>query len=97
MNEFVASSFLDGLGFEVEFPDNLDRPANYDDLLSDIMQFEDDPVGFTYYSFPWGEPGTPLEKFAGPEDWQLEILELIRDGIIDIQEAIVRKIGRAHV
>lgn len=85
-----SGSFLDNLGFQIEFPDNLERGADYDALLSDMLRFVDDPVGFTFYSFPWGEPGTALEGFAGPEGWQLEILELIRDGIIDLSEAIVR-------
>lgn len=76
--------------FEVVFPPDLPRPEGYDDLLADLLRFEDDPVGFCYYAFPWGEPGTALEKFTGPEEWQLEILQLVKDGIIDIADAIVR-------
>lgn len=84
------ADFLDDLGYEVVFPEDLPLPEGYDDLLADILRFENDPVGFAYYAFPWGEPGTALAKFSGPEAWQIEILELIRDGIIDLTEAIVR-------
>lgn len=89
MSELV-SGFQDDLGFSIEFPDNLDKPVGYDELLADLLRFENDPVGFAYYAFPWGEEGTALAEFAGPETWQLEILGLIRDGIVDINEAIVR-------
>lgn len=85
-----AKAYVDSVGYDIVWPADLSKPADYDALLADLLQFEDDPVGFAMYSFPWGKPGTPLEKFSGPEVWQLEILELVRDGIIDINEAIVR-------
>lgn len=77
-------------GYWVDFPSDVPENPGFDALMADLMQFVDDPVGFCYYAFPWGVPGTPLEQFAGPEAWQLEILELVRDGIISIEEAIVR-------
>ena len=90
--EFASSmnSYVEELGYSIEWPSDVSKTSSYDDLLADLLQFENDPVGFTYYAFPWSEPGTALEHFDGPEAWQLEILELIRDGIIDISEAIVR-------
>ena len=33
------------------------------------------------YAFPWGEKGTPLEKYSGPDKWQKELLNLVRDEI----------------
>lgn len=42
-----------------------------------IAQFARDPLGFVLFAFPWGEPGE-LEH-AYPYDWQLEMLESIRD------------------
>lgn len=85
-----GATFLDDLGLEIVFPDDLPLPENYDDLLTDLLRFEDDPVAFCYYAFPWGEPGTALARFDGPEAWQLDILERVRDGIISLEEAIVR-------
>lgn len=41
-----------------------------DALLNDLARFSNDPEGFVKWAFPWGEPGTPLEDWAGPEQWQ---------------------------
>ena len=37
-------------------------------------QIKDNPLAFVLYAFPWGEKGTPLERFQGPRKWQKEIL-----------------------
>lgn len=42
-------------------------------LIDDIASFARDPLGYVLYAFPWGEPG-PLSKFAGPDQWQRDIL-----------------------
>ncbi len=42
---------------------------------------KDDPLAFVLLTFPWGEPGTPLEHFTGPRKWQRDILVDIRDHI----------------
>lgn len=89
-SEFAAEWSAQGHDYVVQWPSSLDKPVGYEELLADLLQFEDDPLGFTYYAFPWGEKGTALEKFTGPEGWQIEILEQVRDGIIDVSEAIVR-------
>ncbi len=42
-----------------------------------------DPLGYILYAFPWGKLGTPLEKFPhGPDTWQREELERLRQHII---------------
>ena len=41
----------------------------------------DDPLAFVLYVFPWGQPGTPLEHFAGPRKWQRRVLSDLRDHI----------------
>lgn len=90
--EFASahSEYVAELGYSVQWPGALDRPLGYEDLLADLLQFEDDPLGFAYYAFPWGEPNTALANFTGPEPWQVDILTQVRDGIIDVSEAIVR-------
>ena len=30
---------------------------------------KDNPLAFVMYTFPWGQPGTPLENFQGPRKW----------------------------
>jgi len=61
-------------------------------LIEDIAGFTHDPLGYVLYAFPWGEPGTPLENFDGPEDWQKEILEEVgsqlQSGQISQDEAL---------
>lgn len=90
--EFASeqTDYVRGLGYDIAWPTNLEKSDAHEALLADLMQFENDPLGFVMYSFPWGEPGTALANMTGPEDWQREILILVRDGIIDISEAIVR-------
>lgn len=46
-----------------------------------IVRFMHDPVGFVKTAFPWGQPGTPLEKQSGPYEWQLEVLTDIAEGL----------------
>ena len=48
------------------------------------------PVNFVKYVYPWGQPGTPLEKFSGPRKWQLEELERMNEHIIRNKEKIAR-------
>lgn len=84
----AATAYVEAYGSDIMWPTSLDKPAGYDELLADLMQFEDDPLGFAYYAFPWGEEG-PLKDRA-LEEWQIEILTLVRDGIINVSEAIVR-------
>lgn len=61
-------------------------------LIDDIASFATDPLGYILYAFPWGEPGTPLEDYDGPEDWQKEILEKVgnklRTGGINAADAM---------
>lgn len=53
------------------------RPNDFYALVTDLAEFETDPLGFVMWAFPWGEKGSPLDKEPGPEDWQREQLERI--------------------
>jgi hypothetical protein len=58
-----------------------------DEILNGLARFSSDPLGFARWAFPWGEPGTVLEKrFLEP--WQVEILTSLRDGLLTIEQAI---------
>lgn len=59
----------------------------YDELLETLALFAKDPLSFAQWAFPWGEPGTELENDE-LVDWQIEILEQLRDGLININQAI---------
>lgn len=54
-------------------------PVDFEEeLVADIAEFYDDPLGFVMYAFPWGEKNGPLEEDGGPDTWQME--QLIRIG-----------------
>lgn len=44
-------------------------------------QVANDPLAFIRMAFPWRQPGTPLEHFDGPRQWQRDILIDMRDHI----------------
>jgi hypothetical protein len=73
------------------------------ELIEDIAGFFDDPLGFILYAFPWGEEGTPLADMTGPDDWQVDICNAIRDSIragaqVDeaVREAIQVAVASGH-
>lgn len=46
-------------------------------LAEEVGKYYNDPLGFVRFAFQWGEPGTPLQGFDGPDDWQIDILNTI--------------------
>lgn len=50
-------------------------------LHEDVGSFFADPLGWVMYAFPWGEKGTALEHYDGPDEWQ-------RDALIEWGDAI---------
>lgn len=66
------------------------------DLFSWLAEVSGDPLAFTMGAYPWGEPGTVLENFDGPEDWAKDLMNRIRDGLIDINTAIQEAIASGH-
>ena len=67
-----------------------------DKLFSWLAQVRGDPLAFTMGAFPWNEPGTVLENSTGPEDWARDLMNRVRDGIIDRNEAIQEAIASGH-
>jgi hypothetical protein len=39
----------------------------------------DNPEKFVRFVFPWGQKGTPLERFSGPRTWQLQVLRRVAE------------------
>lgn len=58
------------------------------DLVEDLAELSNDPLRFVLWAFPWGEPGSELAKASGPEAWQVELLNAVRDGLLTIDTAI---------
>ncbi len=61
---------------------------NEQQLIAQILSFQDDPEGFVMYTFPWGQPG-PLENFKGPRAWQLKALQQIRAHILNNRNLVM--------
>lgn len=71
------------------------------DLSDFLLQYRDDPYKFVMANFPWGEPGTPLADADGPDDWQKDFLNYIRDEIAkrhkgDAASAIRAAVSSGH-
>jgi hypothetical protein len=72
-------------------------------LAHEVSDCYADPLKFVLMSFRWGEPGTPLAQFEGPDEWQrqelIEIGEQVRqrgfDGHSPV-EPIRRAVASGH-
>lgn len=53
-----------------------------------LASVKGDPLAFVLGAFPWGETATTLAKWDGPEAWQVEVLGLIKIGLLTPNEAI---------
>jgi hypothetical protein len=67
-----------------------------DRLFNAIYETWGDPLEFVCYVFPWGEPGGPLADQKGPDKWQVQVLDAIRDGLITPGEAIQIAVASGH-
>ncbi len=70
-------------------------PDEDEDALIELMaSFENDPIGFVYAAFPWGEG--ELKDYDGPDDWALIVLGWISEGLIDMETAIRIAVASGH-
>lgn len=70
-----------------------DQTAQLFEWLSEVS---DDPLAFTLGAYPWGEPGTVLEKFDGPDQWTRDLFAQIKDGLINTEQAIQIATASGH-
>lgn len=78
-----------------------DQEVKTDEQLEDELIFEigkqtHDPLAFVLYAFPWKEEGTELADQEGPDVWQREVLEEIRDGLKTPNQAIQEAVASGH-
>jgi hypothetical protein len=57
-------------------------------LIEELAEYSSDPYGFVLFAFPWGEEGSELADFFGPQEWQIVVLQDLGAGLITIEEAI---------
>ena len=67
-----------------------------DELLAWLAEVRDDPLAFTMGAYPWGEVGTALEKFDGPDQWSRELMQMIKEGLLDWNTAIQIATASGH-
>jgi hypothetical protein len=67
-----------------------------DQLLIWLASVKDDPLAFTLGAYPWGEPGSILESFTGPDQWSINLMTMIRDGLVDLNTAVQIAIASGH-
>ncbi|KCZ47563.1 hypothetical protein [Hyphomonas sp. CY54-11-8] len=65
-------------------------------LVEDIGGFAGDPHRFCMYAFPWGEEGTPLANVDAPYEWQRDLMNDIRDGLVTVEQAIQIATASGH-
>lgn len=66
------------------------------ELLEDLARLSGNPLAFVLWAFPWGEEGSELAGFAGPEPWQAEILTQLGQGLLSVNEAIQLAVASGH-
>jgi hypothetical protein len=70
--------------------------ANHDAIFEWLAKYSGDPLGFTLGAYPWGVPGSTLEKFDGPDEWSRELFERIRVGLLTPNAAIQEATASGH-
>lgn len=66
------------------------------ELVKSLAQYAKDPLTFVYFAFPWGQPGTSIERMKGPQPWQVKILMDIRDGLKTPDQVIQEAVASGH-
>lgn len=52
-----------------------------EELVEELARYEFDPLGFVRFAYPWGGPGTIIEKESGPDLWQAGVLNRIGEAL----------------
>lgn len=65
-----------------------------DELLEWLASVRNDPYAFVLGAYEWGVD--ELAKYDGPDEWQVELLCRIRDGVTTVDEAIAEARGRGE-
>lgn len=51
-------------------------------LITELLRFKYDPLGFAMYCFPWGKENTPLAQMDGPRTWQRDEFHRISEHLL---------------
>lgn len=68
--------------------------SEYEEQLAEAMaECSDDPYAFVMLAFPWGSGALENQK---PEQWQVQILQDIRDNLLTVEEALKFAVASGH-
>lgn len=71
-------------------------PKREQELIEAVAATYYKPIDFVYAMWPWGEEGGPLEHDPGLDDWQVEVLEALGNGLLTVDEAIQIAVSSGH-
>ena len=60
-------------------------PAQESQLIERILTFQDLPLDYARFIYPWGEKGTALERIKGLAPWQVEELGALQDHLCTLR------------
>lgn len=66
-------------------------PANLEEA---IASFYDDPLGYVYFAFPWGQG--ELAGHDGPDHWQIDVLTTIGEQCLTLDHALQIAVASGH-
>jgi hypothetical protein len=76
-------------------PSRLPLGEWHDEIFADLARLSGDPVAFVHWAFPWGEEDGPLAAESGPEAWQTQVLQDVKDGL-PLDRAILEAVASGH-
>jgi hypothetical protein len=53
------------------------------EIADQCLEYYADPLGFVMWAFPWGEKGSELQNYYGPDEWQERELRQIGKQVVD--------------
>ncbi len=68
----------------------------YEAIIDYLADCRHDPLKFVMLSFPWGEENTPLADKKGPEQWQIEVMQEIANGLKSVGQVIREAVASGH-
>ena len=51
------------------------------EIADEAAKYYADPLGFVLWAFPWSEPGSELQNYDGPDQWQIDELIAIGEAV----------------
>jgi hypothetical protein len=63
-------------------------------FIDKVFSFKNDPLGFVYYIFKWGED--ELESESGPDVWQRDLLKKLGEETLTVENAIQIAVASGH-